>query len=120
MAKERRQFSRSSQPVEAHYRLARDLGTSWMSVTTVNISAAGVRFRGPDPVDAGVSLELRLQLPGSHQPLEVRGRVVWSKMQASGVVECGVEFLDISVQQQTQIDRLVEFLGKDPGAFPPP
>ena len=40
-------------------------------------------------------------------------------MQASGVTECGVEFLDISVQQQAQIDRLVEFLGKDPGAFPP-
>ncbi len=119
MSQERRQFSRATQAIETPSRLAGSLGASWMSVTTVNISAAGVRLRGPEPLDAGELLELRLQIPGTGKPVEVQGRVVWSKMQASGVTELGIEFMEIDDQQQRHIDQLVEFLGKSSGGPPP-
>ncbi len=118
MPREQRRFSRTSQALEAQYRQARGLGVSWVAVTTVNISAAGARFRGPEPLEAGEMLEVRIQLPGAHKPLDAEARIIWSKMQASGVTEYGVEFLNISDQQQAQIDQLVEFLGKDPGVPP--
>ena len=112
MRKERRRFSRTSQSLDAQYRLIGELSTSWMQVIAVNIGAAGARIRGAESMEVASLLELQVQLPGARKPLVVQGRVIWSRMQASGVTESGVEFLEITAEQQWQIDELVRFLGR--------
>ena len=117
--RERRRFGRTSQSVELQYRLRGEFASPWTQTATGNLSAGGARFRCQEPLRAGDELELRLQLSGSPKPLELRGRVVWGQMQASGVTEIGAEFIDVTDQQQVQIDELVQFLGKGRFSLPP-
>ncbi len=117
MGEERRQFSRADQPFEARGRIYGELTESWHTITTLNISAAGMRFRSDDMLPLGTVLELEVNLPCLREPLVVRGRVVWSRAVASGVAENGVEFINVSLGQSEQIDQLVKFLMKN--ASPP-
>lgn len=110
--KERRQFPRVEQAFGAQVRTYGDLGATWSAVTAVNLSASGIRFRCEETIKPGTMLELQFQLPGISQPLSLRGVVVWSTLQASGVIETGVEFLDLHLPQQHQMDQLVRFLRK--------
>lgn len=110
MTKERRLFPRVPQPFEARYRLADEMGTSWHGMTLVNISAGGVRFRTDELIQQGTPLELQVQLPGLREPLLVNGQTIWSTLQASGVMEIGVEFVNVTADQQLQIDGIVRFL----------
>ncbi len=112
MTKERRWFSRIPHAFDVQYRVFGDLTSSWRSVTTLNLSASGVRVRGEDLLESNALLELKLQLPGLREPVIVQGRVIWSSMQASGVSESGVEFKETNPEQQAQIDSLVQFLRK--------
>ena len=110
MARERRQFPRVPQPFEVRYRLSGELGESWKAVTTVNLSAGGVRFRDTELLTIGDALEIQIHLPGARETLTFQGRVAWSQMQASGVTENGVEFVDATAAEQQRIDNLVQFL----------
>ena len=118
MRKERRRFLRASESLNAQYHLIGELSTSWMPVTTINISAVGARIRHAESLEVASLLELQIQLPGARKPLVVRGCVIWSRMQASGVTESGVDFLEMSEEQQWQVDELVRFLGRD-SSVPP-
>ena len=117
MARERRQFHRTPHEVEARYRLLNELTASWRAVTLINLSAGGLRFRDDEALEVGVLLELRLQLPGVNEPLNLKGRVIWSQLQASGVIEVGVGFLEVVVAHQMQIDNVVQFFRN---STPPP
>ena len=109
--KERRRFPRIDQPFEARYRVLGDPdGAAWRAVTAVNLSASGIRFRGEESIDEGTTLDLDIHVPTFPQPLVLRGIVVWSAMQASGVVETGVDFMDLGTMQQAQVDQFVQFL----------
>lgn len=112
MAREQRQFHRVPHEVEVHYRLMNELTASWRTVTLINLSAGGLRFRDDEALETGVPLELRLQLPGVNEPLNLKGRVIWSQLQASGVIEVGVGFLEVVAAHQMQIDNVVQFLRK--------
>ena len=107
---ERRRFPRVRQPFEARYRLFGDLAATWCAVTAINLSASGVRFRGEDTLKPGTMLDMQIILPGITQPAVLRGTVVWSVLQASGVIETGVEFTNLGMLQQQQVDQLVQFL----------
>lgn len=111
MTRERRFFSRVPHAFEVKYRLD-ELGAPWRAVTTINLSASGMRFRTEEPLEQGTALELQMTLTGIREVLIVRGHVVWSQMQASGVTENGVAFMDVKPEQQIQIDSLVGFLKK--------
>ena len=110
--RERRQFSRLQQPLDAQYRLYEELPASWRSARVLNISANGLRFRGEDAFRPGAAIDIQIQLPGMREPLAVRGLIVWTQMQASGVTECGTEFTALSPNTQEQIDKVVQFLSK--------
>jgi hypothetical protein len=110
MRRERRRFPRVPESVHVQCRVFGDLEESWHAVTTLNFSAGGIRFRGVEPLEAGTPLSLQVQFPGAAQPVMLRGQVVWSQMQASGVTESGVEFLEITLEQRALIDQLVGFL----------
>lgn len=108
--RERRQFHRIPQPIEARYRVSGDLGLAWAKGNLVNISASGLRFRAEELLEKGAMVEIEAKMPGLKEVLALKGMVVWSSLQASGVAEMGVEFSEVSVQQQYQIDSLVSFL----------
>ena len=112
--RERRKFPRAVEPLEAHVRIEGDLAATWTPVTVVNLSAGGVRFRVAQAMNPGSRLRMKIRLPGVPQLLELCGGVVWNQMQASEVVEHGVEFSDLTPRQQAQIDQLVSFLGTRP------
>ena len=91
------------------YRVRGDLATTWVTSTTVSISASGIRMRGRDGMEPGAFLELKISLPGIPE-LEIPGTIVWRSLRAPGVTEYGVEFACLTTPQQMQIDRLVAFL----------
>ena len=107
---ERRRFPRIPEAFIVRYRIFGELGGSWCAVTTVNLSAGGVRFRCVESLEVGTPLRVELKLPGIAEVMTLRGHVAWSQMHASGVMESGVEFLDVTIPQQRLIDQLVGFL----------
>ncbi len=110
MSRERRAFSRVPQPFAAHYRLAGELTEGWRTIETMNLSAGGMRFKSSDLLEVGAELDIQIEIPSNPSSLALRGRIVWSQLQASGVTENGAEFLDVTPEQQMQIDALVSFL----------
>ena len=112
MSRDQRKFPRLLQPFTVQYRVVKDLSASWREVTTVNLSAGGMRLRCADAFDLQEILEIQVQLPNAHQPLRLRGRVVWTEMQAAGVTENGIEFMGVTPEQQVQIDNVVQFFSK--------
>ena len=112
MRQERRRFVRAPQPFRARYHLYGELMESWRDTTTVNLSASGMRFRCGDPVESGAVLEIELTIPSVREVLTLSGRVVWSQSVASGVSEVGVQFADVTPEQEQRIDELVKFLLK--------
>jgi len=115
--KERRDFGRVPVPFDIRYRVYGELGESWHDLTTINISAGGMRFCTEELIDVGTSLEIQIGLPGSPAPLIVQGKVIWSRLLGSGVSENGVQFIAMTPQQHEHIDGLVRFLMTKP---PPP
>ena len=111
MGEERRRFPRITQPFRVQYRIG-DVGGGWEAATTINLSAAGVRFRSEQPIERGNRIELQIQLPNATEPLHLLGLVVWSQMESPQVIDVGVEFVDVTLEQQAQVDRLVQFLSK--------
>ena len=107
---DRRKFPRVLEAFSVRYRAAGELAGSWCSVTTSNLSAGGIRFRCVEPLEVGTPLRVELKLPGMAEVMTLRGHVAWSQMLASGVMESGVEFLDVTIPQQRLIDQLVGFL----------
>jgi hypothetical protein len=109
---EQRRFPRVPEALAVRYRASGALAGSWCSVTAVNLSAGGIRFRCAEPLDVGASLQLELKLPGAAEAMVLRGQVAWSQMMASGVMESGVAFLDVAIPQQRLLDQLVSFLNR--------
>jgi hypothetical protein len=122
MGKERRQFSRAPEPFFVQYRRLDWTGEPWKAVQAVNISASGIRATSPDLLEAGTALELQLRLPleSGEELFRLKGTVAWSQSVAAGVAEIGIQFQDITVDQQMRIDDFVQFLLQHPRPNPPP
>ncbi len=118
--RERRQFPRVLQPFDAHYRFYGDLMGGWRVVRTLNLGAGGMRFRSEDQLEVGARLEIQLNLPIFREPLVLRAQVIWCQTLAAGVVENGVEFVDVTSEQGEEIDELVRFLVKQEPPKPSP
>ena len=108
--RDRRRFPRTREPLEAQYHVDGDFSSVWTTMTVLNLSAGGLRYRGAEELDPGRTLQLKITLPGMPIGLELHGRIVWKQMHAAGVTEHGVEFHDLTEKQQEQIDQLVQFL----------
>ncbi len=115
---ERRRFARVPEVFHARCRRAGS-GEPWQEIQTANISASGLRFLTKLPFEAGDEVELEMELPASGGELKVTAAVVWVKSPAAGVVELGVEFKNLTPDQERQIDDVVEFLMKHPRPMRP-
>ena len=111
MKRERRHFPRAAQSFETRYRSAGELITSWNRATVINLGAGGMRIRSADMMQRGTVLDVELTLPSQQQAIRLRGRVIWNRMEAAGVMEYGIEFMDMTATQQVQLDELVRFMG---------
>lgn len=109
---ERRRYTRVTQPFDAHYRIYGDFMDTWRKIRTLNVSAAGMRFRSADLIELDQILEIQIILPCLREPLLIHGRVIWSDTKAAGVTENGTEFIDETPEQEEQIDEMVRFLTK--------
>jgi hypothetical protein len=98
--------------MDVQYRLAGELAAPWFSAQLMNLSANGLRFRGEEMLAPGTVLEIQMTLSGMREPLVIQCRVVWCQTQASGVMESGAEFRELSPDVQVRIDELVQFLNK--------
>ena len=117
---ERRSFPRIPHAFDGQFRQAGVFTELWNPMSVMNLSANGVRFRTDLPLEAAMILDLKCHVPGLQRALEVQGRVVWTAMPAAGVIETGVEFLDLSQEQKSVIDRLVAFLHAEVQPEPAP
>ena len=89
-------------------------------MTLLNLSAGGARFRSEEQLEKNSLLEIEVKLSGLREGLRIKGRVAWSTLHASGVAETGVEFLDVSPDQQYRIDSIVQFFRSTmPKPLPP-
>lgn len=112
MGEHGRRFQRVPVPLTLACRRAGSLADVWQHVALVDFSAGGVGFESQEPYEPSETLELELHLPGSRAPLLLRGKVVRSLPRPAGVLECAVEFVEVTPTQQSGIDDLVAFLSR--------
>ena len=107
---ERRRRPRMAQPFHATYQLLPAQTSTRHSLSPINFSAAGMRFLSPKPLAPGCQIDLSILPPNALKAFSVVGRVVWSKEHPSGASEHGMEFVDLTAAQRTQIQSLIALL----------
>ncbi len=112
MGEEQRRFQRIPEAFEVKCRHLGAFSETWRHVVTVDLSAGGLGFQSAELYDLSDSLEIQIRLPSFRMPLELRARLVRCTPMLSGVSECAVEFIDVTPDQQAEIDELVRFLNK--------
>lgn len=84
---------------------------AFFSEFTANINEGGIFIETAELHPADTEVSLQFQLPGSAEPLQVAGRVVWStpggRDQEPGV---GIVFEDLDQRARARIDQLVRSL----------
>ena len=112
--KQKRRHQRISLPLSIKYRIQGELGVSWREGLLVNLSAGGLRFTSDmlssAQLFAGQRLELQWSLENRPDPYAFQGEIVWTHDTVSRLVECGVEFFDITPDQELELGQVVEFL----------
>ncbi len=112
---ERRKFPRFSLAVKVQYQILESSYPREKEAQSKNISAGGIRLAVPEKVNIGDLLRLKLSLPGEASAITVRGKVIWvEEFSVSSVLDdkaydCGIEFVDISAEDQEHISRYVTF-----------
>lgn len=109
MTRERRRYPRLVHAMAVRYRVHGSLETLWHEATTVNVSPIGMRMRGAEALEADTLLELTMEVPGLREPLVFNGRVIWTQLQASRVMESGVAFETLTMEQENKLDHLLHF-----------
>jgi len=116
MGKEQRQFQRIPESFNVTCRRSGALTETWRHVATKDLSAGGISFESELFYELADALEIQVALPGFHEPLVLRGRIVREQPLPSGVVDYAVAFMDVTPDQQLAIDEMVKFLSKPPDA----
>ena len=111
---DRREFPRTKVPTALEYRVASDLGADLHPGVLTDLNASGLQFTGERYLGTGTRLELQLRLQSRSQPYQVHGKIVWVRETRSGLTEYGVQFVDVTPDQQFEIDSLVRFLMQPP------
>jgi hypothetical protein len=110
MGQEQRRFARVSQQLSAQCRPYGSLASTWRHVVTVDFSAVGTKFISDELLEPEAMVEFQLLLPGFHEPLVLRGRVIRSQPLPAGQMESAIEFMDVTPEAQERIDQMVRFL----------
>ena len=83
----------------------------FFSEFTANINEGGIFIETAEQHPADTTVALHFQLPGSEEPLQVTGRVVWNSPGEPGQQPgIGIVFEDLDQRARERIDRLVRSL----------
>ncbi len=103
---DRRIFDRFPARFPAKFKDTRDdFGTK---VSLQDASAAGVTFATTEHLYRNDSVALEVELPNSHDPLSLKGRVVWVKHLEANMWEAGLEFYRPQLLSLWRLYHLVE------------
>jgi uncharacterized protein (TIGR02266 family) len=83
----------------------------FFSEFTANINEGGIFIETAEQHPTDTAVALHFQLPGSEEPLQVTGRVVWTSPGEPGQEPgIGIVFEDLDQRARERIDRLVRSL----------
>ncbi len=112
MGQDQRRFARVPESFSIQCRRRGAFSEGWRNVRTTDLSAGGIGFEGTELYEEQETQDIRITLPSFRVPLVLLGNVVRSRSQPGGMVDCAVEFIDVTPDQQCEIDELVAFLRK--------
>ena len=97
----KRRHERFAVPVAAWLEFFGDTDTR--GTVSRDVGAEGARFSGVRPALVGEPVIVRMQLGRGTQPVECKGRIVWSKMMPNRLHDFGVRFLDLSEEERAEL-----------------
>ena len=112
MVEDQRRFNRVKFPLSIRYRQVNVLADVWYTAKLVDLSAGGLRLLSAELLESGARLEFQIVLPIRQAPYFLSGLVIWEKSTDEGGSECGVEFINVTTEQRTELDWLVELLSR--------
>lgn len=122
-ARSRRSSTRAGVVLQLEYRNAGHLLVSYCT----NLSRGGLFIPTADPLDAGATLTLRLDVPGKEEPVDIDAEVRWTRAfdTSEGPAGMGLAFAGIDSLLGDQIDGIVarfaplqvELVGNRPQAW---
>lgn len=112
----RRQFDRASVPLPLRFRVLGGFSGMWLDGMMRDLSAAGMRLSSLHSVEQGAKLEFHLSLPDRVEPYTLYGEVLWVDASDPEEPSYGVMFTDVTEQQQSLLDDLVQFLKRGHGS----
>ena len=97
-----------------------DYGTvdAFFSEFTSDVNEGGLFIETESPQPPGTAVVLKFRVPGSEQPIKVRGRVVWtSRQRPTDIPGMGIEFENLDARARARINDIVRSLrSKDAAA----
>ncbi len=109
---EKRKFARLNILVDVAYK-KQDAVKEEKLTLTKNISKGGICFIGYESLRESDIIDLQIYLPEDKNPVSAMARVVWVKEFLIGEIpkgkryDVGVEFVQISEEDKTRIDRYI-------------
>jgi len=79
-----------------------------LAAELVDLGLGGASVATSEPLPVGMTIKLRIDAPALWEPLEVPGRVVWSRPRLDGTCQNGVKF---DSDSPILIAILVELIG---------
>ncbi len=108
------QNKRTSKRVKTRVRINCKGEGIFFSDFTRDISLHGIGIETVALIEQGTVVELFFNLPGEHEPIVAKGRVVWSNIKQHGNgdnsmnVVLGIEFKDINDTHQSKLSSFLE------------
>ncbi len=103
---ERRSFARIHVGIEAVYK--QDGQASEKSALIKDISLSGIKIVVNDDITEGNNLDIVIHTPAFSEPMAVRGRLVWKRQLTQSFSEAGLEFTEISKDQQSELGEYIK------------
>jgi c-di-GMP-binding flagellar brake protein YcgR len=108
--KESRRFPRMMVSVDIEYNVLKKESSEREKAVTRDISAGGICLIVYEKVDIGSILDLKIHFDDTSEPLDVRGKVVWSSHFTVGPdgrdrYDLGIEFTEVADADREKISQ---------------
>ncbi|MBU4304092.1 MAG: PilZ domain-containing protein [Candidatus Omnitrophica bacterium] len=109
MVEDRREFVRCKLNAVIGYRLYDDLSSEVKYCESVDVSASGLKLVIKEEMEKGTKLRVSFKLPDEDGEIIALCTIVaWSQAKTDGAHEAGIEFLEISPEDQIKVGKYVK------------
>ena len=110
---ERRRFHRTDLLVRIEYSTVDEI----FSEFTRDINEGGLFIETEKPRPTGTEVAMRFNLPGSAEPVQTIGRVMWVRSASDDTPSgMGIEFDDLTSEERKRINSMIRSLRNGPSA----